>query len=228
MSRSLRILDLGRLSWPESYALQKEYVEKRHSGEEGDILLLVEHPHVVTMGRNGRESNLLASPEVLRKTGIAYHETNRGGDVTYHGPGQIVGYPILLLSDWKRDVHAYVRGVEEVLIRSLGAFGVVAGRVAGKTGVWVNGAKIAAIGVHLSKWVTSHGFALNHQTDLNYFRYIVPCGLTDPVCSLESLGVQVSRETLTDVISREFVSVFEFSGAENVQLAARPNGPVHP
>jgi lipoyl(octanoyl) transferase len=207
------------MGWPEAYALQKEYVEKRHSGEEGDILLFVEHPHVVTMGRNGRESNLLASPEILRRTGIAYHETNRGGDVTYHGPGQIVGYPILRLSDWKRDVHAYVRGVEEVLIRSLATLGITSGRVAGKTGVWVDGAKIAAIGVHISRWVTSHGFALNHQTDLNYFRYIVPCGLTDPVCSLESLGVKVSREAVTDIIAKEFASVFEFSGAEKVQLA---------
>lgn len=209
------------MDWLEADALQKDCVEKRKAGEEGDMLLFVEHPHVVTMGRNGREANLLASPEVLRRTGIAYHETNRGGDVTYHGPGQVVGYPILDLREWKRDVGAYVRGVEEILIRTLASLGVVAGRVAGKTGVWVNGAKVAAIGVHLSRWVTSHGFALNHRTDLSYFRYIVPCGLSDPVCSLESLGVQVTRDALTAVISREFVSVFEYGRTETAQQAVQ-------
>lgn len=219
--RNLQIFELGTLDWQRAYSLQQEFVDKRKAGEGPDSLLLVEHPHVVTMGRNGNESNVLASPEVLRRTGIAYYETNRGGDITYHGPGQIVGYPILDLRDWKRDVHAYVRAIEEVLIRTLATFDVAAGRVPGKTGVWVNGAKIAAIGVHLSRWVTSHGFALNHQTNLDYFRYIVPCGLSDPVCSMESLGVQVDRDAVQAVIIREFLSIFEFDRADTMPLGMR-------
>ncbi|MDZ7637387.1 MAG: lipoyl(octanoyl) transferase LipB [Bryobacterales bacterium] len=153
----------------------------------------MEHPHVVTMGRNGKESNLLATPEILAKAGILYHETNRGGDVTYHGPGQIVGYPIFDLRGWKKDVGAYVRAVEEALIRVLAQYGVVAGREAGMTGVWVNRAKVAAIGIHISRWVSSHGFALNHAPDLSYFGYIVPCGLSLPVTSMQALGIETTR-----------------------------------
>ncbi|MCU0229029.1 MAG: lipoyl(octanoyl) transferase LipB [Bryobacterales bacterium] len=220
--RKLRVLDLGHLDWREAFRLQETYAEERKQGLESDILLLVEHPHVVTMGRNGNESNLLASPELLRRSGIAFYETNRGGDVTYHGPGQVVGYPIFDLRDWKRDVGAFVRAVEEVLIRSLAAFGVVAERVSGKTGVWVNGAKVAAIGIHLSRWVSSHGFALNHETSLQYFGYIVPCGLPDPVCSLESLGMHVSRDAVCAEIVRHFVDVFEFHAVETIQSPAAP------
>ena len=209
------------MDWLEAFHLQEHYAEQRKQGREEDILLFVEHPHVVTMGRNGNERNLLASPQVLQKSGIAFYETNRGGDVTYHGPGQIVGYPILDLRNWKRDVGAFVRSVEEVLVRSLASFGIVAGRVAGKTGVWVNGAKVAAIGIHLSRWVSCHGFALNHQTDLDYFGYIVPCGLPDPVCSLESLGVHVSRAEVVEAIQAEFLKEFQFDSAETIQPEAQ-------
>jgi lipoyl(octanoyl) transferase len=219
--RKLQVLDLGRMDWLQAWRLQEQFVARRKEGKSGDVLLLVEHPHVVTMGRNGSERNLLASPEVMRKTGIAYYETNRGGDVTYHGPGQVVGYPIFDLRDWKRDVGAYVRGVEEVLIRVASAFGLQAGRVLGKTGVWVQGAKLAAIGIHLSRWVSSHGFAFNHQTDLSYFRYIVPCGLPDPVCSLASLGVEASRQQVLDCIREEFLRVFDFDSAETLQPTAQ-------
>ncbi len=218
--RKLRVLDLGRMDWLEAVQVQEFYASQRKQGLESDILLVVEHPHVVTMGRNGSERNLLASPEVLRRTGIAYYETNRGGDVTYHGPGQIVGYPIFDLREWKRDVGAFVRTVEQVLMQVLASFGIEAGRVAGKTGVWVDGAKIAAIGIHLSRWVSTHGFALNHETSLEYFGYIVPCGLPDPVCSMQSLGVKVGRDAVCAAISREFATMFEFEVVETIDSAA--------
>lgn len=219
--RSLAVRDLGRLDWLQSYQIQQELVAHRKEGSGEDTLLLVEHPHVVTMGRNGKEANLLASPEVLAKTGISFYETNRGGDVTYHGPGQIVGYPIFDLRLWKRDVMAYVRAVEEVLIRVMASYGVPAEREAGMTGVWTEGAKVAAIGIHISRWVTSHGFALNHQPDLAYFRYIVPCGLSLPVTSMRALGIQAERGEVQQRIAHLFHEVFEFDELRVVAAAGR-------
>lgn len=220
--RKLEVLDLGRMDWLQAYNLQREYIVRRQEGSGQDTLLLVEHPHVVTMGRNGKESNLLASPEVLAKAGISYYETNRGGDVTYHGPGQIVGYPIFDLRGWKRDVVAYVRAVEESLIRALALYGVSAGREPGMTGVWVSGAKVAAIGIHISRWVSSHGFALNHTADLSYFRYIVPCGLSLPVTSMEALGIVATREEVIARVAGKFGEVFAFDSVEFVTTASRP------
>lgn len=208
--RTCDVRDLGALRWGAAYALQAELVGQRQRGEISDQLLLVEHPHVVTMGRNGHAEHLLASAEVLAATGIEYYETNRGGDVTYHGPGQLVGYPIVQLNEWKRDVHAYVRALEEVIIRVLADFGLSGERVAGATGVWTGGAKICAIGVHLSRWVSSHGFALNVATDLQYFQYIVPCGLTKPVTSLRQLGVAVSMDEVKAAVRRRFAEVYEY------------------
>ena len=146
---------------------------------------------MVTIGRNGHEENLLAPEEMLRRAGIELYESDRGGDVTYHGPGQIVAYPIMDLREWKRDVGAFVRGIEQVLIDTLGDFGIRPARIAKLTGVWVGDEqpKIAAIGVHLSRWVSTHGWALNVSTDLRYFDYIVPCGLQKPVTSMAALGV---------------------------------------
>ena len=174
-ARPLEVQHLGLRAFREAFGLQQELVGKRKLGLIPDQFLFVEHPHTVTMGRNAHEENVLASAEVLEKTGIAFEHTDRGGDVTYHGPGQIIGYPIVDLRDWKRDVVHYVRAIEEVLIRTLGGFGIEGSRVVGCTGVWVGGKKIAAIGIHISRWVTSHGFALNYDTDLKYFQYIVPC-----------------------------------------------------
>lgn len=208
--------DLGRMRWAEAYALQQELSEQRKRGEIADQLLLVEHPHVVTMGRNGHMENVIAGEEVLARSGIDFHHTNRGGDVTYHGPGQLVGYPILDLTGWKRDVHAYVRAVEEVIIRTIGAFGLEGTRVPGATGVWVNGAKVCAIGVHISRWVTSHGFALNVETDLQYFQYIIPCGLTLPVTSMRALGVTASMSEVKLALRLQFAEVF---GYETEKLA---------
>lgn len=208
------VQDLGRISWSAANALQSRLAEDRKAGRIPDRLLLCEHPPVVTLGRNAQARHLLATPEILRRAGIAVHETNRGGDVTFHGPGQLVAYPILDLNDWKRDVHAYVRALEETAIRTLADFGVSGERSAINSGVWVresNGAlaKICAVGVHISRWVTSHGLALNVSTDLDYFRYIVPCGLPHPVTSMERLGVRVGLEEVADAFSRRFAAVFE-------------------
>jgi lipoyl(octanoyl) transferase len=211
---SCEVRDLGRMKYADAFALQQQFVDRRKRGEIADQLLFVEHPHVVTMGRNGRSENLLAPPELLERAGIEFHSTDRGGDVTYHGPGQIVGYPIFDLRQWKRDVVQYVRGIEQVIIDALAEFGIPAEREPGATGVWTSHnleekAKIAAIGVHISRWVTSHGFALNVGTDLSYFRYIVPCGLTKPVTSMQALGVHVDRSQVAAALTRSFARVFD-------------------
>ena len=196
------------MPYGEALAIQKDLVARRKAGEIPDQLLIVEHPHVITLGRSGRLDNLLASEEILRRAGISFFPTDRGGDITYHGPGQIVGYPILDLREWKRDVVAYVRTIEQVIIDALAAFGIGAEAVKGLTGVWVQEKKVAAIGVHISRWVTSHGFALNRTTDLTYFQYIVPCGLTKPVTSMQELGSPASREEVTDELVRQFAHSF--------------------
>lgn len=210
--RPLEVVDLGRMRYADAAQVQQKLVRARVASEGSDTLLFVEHPHVVTLGRNGKYEHVLASQEILARTGIEYYETDRGGDVTYHGPGQVVGYPIVDLREWKRDVRAYFSGVEQALIDALMRFGIAANRIAqrGYEGVWVGGAKIAAIGIHISRWVTSHGFALNVDTDLNYFKYIVPCGLTKPVCSLRSLGCHASREEVMDAIAASFANVFGY------------------
>ena len=201
--------DLGRMDYAEASELQRALVDQRKRGEIPDQFLIVEHPHTITLGRNGHMENLLAREEILERAGVAFHPTNRGGDITYHGPGQIVGYPILDLREWKRDVVAYVRAIEQVIIDALADFGLKAGRVPGMTGVWVDGAKIAAIGVHISRWVTSHGFALNTATDLSYFQYIVPCGLVKPVTSMAALGAGTARENVIERLVYYFGRVFE-------------------
>lgn len=210
--RPLEILDLGQMRYADALEVQQRFVKARQSSSGCDTLLFLEHPHVVTMGRNGKLQHLLASEEILARTGIEYYETDRGGDVTYHGPGQVVGYPILDLREWKRDVHAYFSSVEQALIDALAVFGIEATRIAqrGYEGVWAGGAKIAAIGIHISRWVTSHGFALNVDTDLSYFKYIVPCGLTKPVCSLRSLGCLASREEVMRATAASFANVFGY------------------
>ncbi|HKW97974.1 MAG TPA: lipoyl(octanoyl) transferase LipB [Bryobacteraceae bacterium] len=200
--------DLGRIGYGEAFALQRRLVEQRKRGEIPDQFLIVEHPHTITLGRNGRMENLLAGEDVLARAGVSFHPTDRGGDITYHGPGQIVGYPILDLREWQRDVVAYVRAIEQVIIDALADFSIHAERSPGMTGVWVDGAKIAAIGVHISRWVTSHGFALNVATDLSYFQYIVPCGLVKPVTSMAALGASAKRENVVEALVARFGRVF--------------------
>ena len=200
---------LGRVDYASALALQQTLASDRKQGLIPDQLLLLEHPHVITLGRNGHLENLLASDDILARAGIAFHPTDRGGDVTYHGPGQLVGYPILDLRDWKRDVGAYVRAVEETIIATLADYDIAAGRIPKLTGVWVDGRKIAAIGVHLSRWVTSHGFALNVSTDLSYFQYIVPCGLTRPVTSMAALGVRASLDEVGAKLAVHFARIYD-------------------
>ena len=206
---SCEVRELGRIEYGSAFQLQQRLVEQRKQGLIPDQLLLLEHPHSITLGRNGRMENLLASEPALRSAGISFHATDRGGDITYHGPGQAVGYPILDLRDWKRDVGAYVRAVEQVMIEALADFGIAAGRLPGCTGVWVDGRKIGAIGVHISRWITSHGFALNVYTDLSYFGYIVPCGLTKPVTSMAQLGVDAALPDVNARLATRFGRVFD-------------------
>ncbi len=233
-------IDLGPIGYAEAYALQKRIVAARKADAVADVLLLCEHPHVITQGRNGKREHLLASENVLRQKGVEFCETSRGGDITYHGPGQIVGYPILNLAAIRRDVVWYVRMLEEVMIRASGDFGVVATREAGKTGVWVapqeeltqnapsayrsqSGEsateKLGAIGVHISRWVTSHGFAYNVSTDLRFFDLIVPCGIADrKAISLEKLlGRSVDSREVAARLTERFGEVFGL----NMQWASR-------
>ena len=203
---------LGTAPYREALALQQELVEERQAGRVPDLLLLLEHPHVISRGVAARHSraNILASADELAGRGVEVHEAPRGGDVTYHGPGQLVGYPILDLRPDRCDVHRYVRDLEAVLIATARAFGVAAGRVAGLTGVWVGDRKLAAIGVRLSRWVTSHGFALNVDTDLDYFNLIRPCGIRGRgVASLAALtGRRLAVRDVEPVLVREFAGVF--------------------
>ena len=207
MTEALQI-DLGLIGYAEAYALQQRVVAARKAGAIEDVFLLCEHPHVITQGRNGKREHLLVSEHVLRQKGVEYYETIRGGDITYHGPGQIVGYPILNLGAIRRDVVWYVRMLEEAMIRATAEFGIAAERVAGKTGIWVRVGsteeKLAAIGVHISRWVTSHGFAYNVSTDLRNFELIVPCGIADRrATSLEKLlGRNVEEKEVAPRIAK--------------------------
>jgi lipoyl(octanoyl) transferase len=179
----MTVQDLGTIGYDEAWALQRRLVEQRKRREIADTLVLLEHRHVYTLGRNASQEHLLARPPE-----VEVHQTNRGGDITYHGPGQLVGYPILDLAAIRKDVVWYVRSLEQALIEALGEFGIEAGRKAGMTGAWVGEEKIAAIGVHISRWVTCHGFALNVAPELRYFEYIVPCGIREyGVTSMEKV-----------------------------------------
>lgn len=207
---------LGLVDYAGALELQRTLVEQRRDGEIGDTLLLLEHSPVITLGARSRHAttNIVASPEALAAAGVTVHDTGRGGDVTYHGPGQLVGYPILDLRPDRQDVHRYVRDLEEVLIRAIARFGVQGLRVPGLSGVWVGPGgreeKVAAIGVRISRWITSHGFALNVTTDLRHFEFIVPCGIADRgVTSLEHLtGGPVPMADVQDAIADGMQRVF--------------------
>ena len=222
--RRLIVRRLGRVAYADALALQRALVDERKAGAIDDHLLLVEHPHVLTLGvrGDGGRSHVLASPDVLASRGVEIHEAGRGGDITYHGPGQMVGYPILDLKPDRQDVHRYVRDIEEVLIRTAADYGIDAGRVEGLTGVWVGREKLAAIGVRIARWVTSHGFALNVATDLEFFNLILPCGIADRgVTSLERLlGRPIDRREVEDHVVAHFCRVFDRASApyESVQL----------
>lgn len=211
--RRLVVRRLGRVAYGDALQLQRALVEERRQGAIDDTLLFIEHPHVLTLGvrGDGGRAHILAAPDLLVSRGVEVHEAGRGGDITYHGPGQIVGYPIVDLKPDRQDVHRYVRDLEEVLIRTAGEYGVTAGRIDGLTGVWVGQEKLAAIGVRIARWVTSHGFAFNVTTDLEYFKMIVPCGIADRgVTSLERLlGRAVDRREVEDHMIAHFCRVFD-------------------
>jgi lipoyl(octanoyl) transferase len=205
----ISVVQLGTVDYALGLRLQEQLVALRKEEKIGDVLLLLEHKPVITLGRNANTANVVASRELLIQRGVGLFECDRGGDVTFHGPGQIVGYPIFDLREWKRDVVAYVRTLEQVIVDALAEFGIEAGRVPGCTGVWIDEKKVAAIGVHISRWVTSHGFALNHTTDLTYFQYIVPCGLTKPVTSMRELGSGAGRDEVISAVARNFSMQFQ-------------------
>ena len=211
--RGLDVRRLGIVPYLDALALQRELVEDRRAGRVGDLLLLVEHPHVLTLGvrGDGGRAHVLADAEALASRGIELHETGRGGDVTYHGPGQIVGYPIIDLRPDRCDVHRYVRDLETVLIRTAADYDIAAQRVDGLTGVWVGQQKLAAIGVRIARWITSHGFAFNVTTDLDYFNLIVPCGIADRgVTSLARLvGRPLDAAHVQNRIAEHFCNVFD-------------------
>lgn len=204
-------MEPGVVPYGEAVALQERIRNARHAGLVPDVLLLLEHPPVITLGRAAHEENLLADPELLHSRGVELYEAARGGDVTYHGPGQLVGYPIFHLNDHGRDVHRYLRNVEEALIRTLATYGIDGDRVPGLTGVWVGSEKVAAIGIGVRQWVTWHGFALNISTNMDAFQLIVPCGIRDRgVTSLERLlGRIVDPVEVTQRVVQSFAEVFE-------------------
>jgi lipoyl(octanoyl) transferase len=204
VKRPLLVRHLGRVPYAEGLQIQEQLVAERQAGRIVDVLLLLEHEPVFTMGRNARAENVLLSPEALRSRGFQIFETGRGGDVTYHGPGQVVGYPILELPTERRDVHRYVRDLEEVMIRACAEYGITADRIAGKTGAWVGKEKIGAIGVRIARWVTSHGFALNVTNDLDPFALIVPCGIRDH--GVTSLSRLLGREVAVDEVARRLAA----------------------
>lgn len=220
MKRRLDVYDLGNARYQPVWDLQKRaqqllIKQKRGelSGSEGrnDIFFFVEHPHVYTLGKSGDSANLLKSISELSNMDAEFMETDRGGDITYHGPGQVVGYPILDLDQHFTDIHKYLRYLEEVIIRSCADFGIKAGRIDGLTGVWVGREKICAMGIRCSRWVTMHGFALNVNTDLSYFGNIVPCGISDKeVTSLSKcVGHRIEEDDVKEKLLKHFSEVFD-------------------
>lgn len=216
--RPCEIHRLHLVTYENGMKLQQKLVELRQRDEIADQLLLLEHPPVITLGRGGDTTNLLAPPHVLAEQRVRFFETTRGGDITYHGPGQIVGYPILHLGEGNRDVRKYVSKLEEVLIRTVAKYGITAERLEGKRGIWVGSNKIAAIGVRIARWVTSHGWALNVSTNLDHFRLITPCGIRGMgVTSIErEIGRAVSLDEVREVLAAKFAEIFER------ELVARP------
>lgn len=224
MPGEIQIRRLGRVAYGDALDLQKRLVEQRRAAEIPDQLLLLEHPPIITLGVKTRDdrSHVVATPETLDHEGVEVFVSGRGGDVTYHGPGQLVGYPILDLRPDRCDVHRYVRDLEEVLIRAVAGFGIVSHRLPGLTGTWVGDEKLAAIGVRIARWVTSHGFALNVSTNLEHFGLIVPCGIADKgVTSLDKLsGRPTAMNDVENAVVEAFSLVFERRIAETVPAAA--------
>lgn len=220
MGRTLTYCDLGLIDYQEAWNLQKEILDIRYKNEIPDVLFLLEHPHTYTLGKVADKNHLISSSQYLKENKISIYDIDRGGDITYHGPGQIVGYPIISLNEWERDTHKYLRALEEVLIRVCTEFGLIATRNSKYTGVWIENKKIAAIGIKVSRWITMHGFAFNVNTDLSLFQGIVPCGITDKeVTSLQKeLDKEMDVNQLKELIFKNFIEVFSYNSAEKFSL----------
>ncbi len=212
ISRLLRHINLGIADYKETWDLQKELMAKRNKGEIPDTLLLLQHPHTYTLGKVADRSNLVGNQEYLHKHNIKVYDIDRGGDITYHGPGQIVGYPIIDLKDWKMDTHLYLRSLEEVIISVCNEYGIHCGRKENYTGVWIDERKICAMGIKVSRWVTMHGFAFNVNTDLSYFNGIIPCGIKDKeVTSLQKeLEIEIELNEVSKKIINNFMRIFDY------------------
>ena len=220
--RDLEVRRLGVVPYAVASDMQRGLVEERRAGRVHDLLLLLEHPHVITLGvkSDAARSHLVATPDLLAARQVEVHESGRGGDITYHGPGQIVGYPIMDLKPDRCDVHKYVRDLEEVMIRTAGDFGLEGSRIKGLSGAWVGADKVGAIGVRISRWITSHGFALNVTTDLDFFRLIVPCGIEGGgVTSLSrAAGRPIAMSDAETSLVRNFAAVFDRRPVEAVAI----------
>jgi len=212
-NRTLTYCDLGFIDYKEAWDLQKEIVSNRLSGNLEDVLLLLEHPNTYTLGKTADKLNLKGSEDYLRENQISVYDIDRGGDITYHGPGQIVGYPIIDLNDWYKDTHKYLRALEEVIIKTCAEYNLLCERNPKYTGVWINDKKIAAIGIKVSRWITMHGFAFNINTDLNLFNGIVPCGIHDKaVTSLrEELDAEINIQAVKQKLLNNFKDVFGYA-----------------
>ena len=223
--RLLAVRDLGTVAYGEAYALQRKAVKRVQERTGGETLYLLEHPHVITKGRNATNDSVIVSSQLLTSRGVTLVETDRGGDVTYHGPGQLVGYPILKLEDGRRDIRRFVHDLEEVLIRTVGEFGIVGSRHPEHRGVWVEGRKLASVGIRIARWVTSHGFALNVSTDLSYFSLIHPCGIQG--CEMTSIAKETGQSPDMAVVKELFVGHFcdvygrRIDGDDGVEEARR-------
>jgi len=219
MTKRLNICDLGFIDYKEAWDLQKEILELRSKNKIDDIFFLLEHPNTYTLGKIADKKNLIGSEEYLKENKISVYDIDRGGDITYHGPGQIVGYPVIDLNNWQLDTHKYLRALEEVIIKTCEYYGLTAGRVPKYTGVWIENRKIAAIGIKVSHWITMHGFAFNVNTDLSLFNGIIPCGISDK--EVTSLQKELSREInineVKNLLIRNFKEIFEYSDVNRIR-----------
>lgn len=215
-NRTLTYCNLGLIDYQECWNLQKEIFNRRYNNEISDVLFLLEHPHTYTLGKIADKNNLISSKKYLDDNKISVYDIDRGGDITYHGPGQIVGYPIINLNEWEKDAHKYLRALEEVLIEVCNEFGLNAERNSSYTGVWIENKKIAAIGIKISRWITMHGFAFNVNTDLSLFQGIIPCGITGKeVTSLQKeLGRKLDLNQVKEMIVKKFMKVFNYGSCE--------------
>ena len=216
MSKKIIYCDLGSINYKEAWDLQKSILDLRYKNGIDDVLLLLEHPHTYTLGKTAHRENLISNIEYLQKNKISVYDIDRGGDVTYHGPGQIVGYPIIDLNNWEKDTHKYLRALEEIIIKTCKDYGIDATRKSEHTGVWIEDRKVAAIGIKVSRWITMHGFAFNVNTDLNLFNGIIPCGIEDKdVTSLKrELNRDVELEEVKSTILKYFIELFEYDELE--------------